>query len=217
MPDTQGIQNTQDTQNTKERILMTALACFARDGYEAVSISDIAGALGMSKGALYRHYRNKRDLFDSMIRRMLELDSSAAAEHGVPQQRLDTDAAGYDRVSWAAVKSFTLAQFRFWTEDAFACPFRRMLSLEQYRSEEMGRLYRDMLVTGPVDYMADILRSMMDRGLMQPGDADALAAEYYAPMFLLIAMADGCEKHADCRARLEASIDVFIGRYRLCR
>ena len=45
--------------DTKEQILMTALHLFAQDGYEAVSVSRIAGALGMTKGALYKHYKNK--------------------------------------------------------------------------------------------------------------------------------------------------------------
>ena len=43
--------------DTKERILITALHLFARDGYEAVSVSQLAGALGMTKGALYKHYK----------------------------------------------------------------------------------------------------------------------------------------------------------------
>ena len=205
--------DTGDTTDTKERILRTALALFSRDGYEAVSVSDIAGALGMSKGALYKHYRNKRDLFDTMVRRMTELDGSAAALHGVPQHTLDANAAGYDTVDLCALRDFTLAQFRFWTEDAFACPFRRMLTLEQYRSEEMNRLYQSMLVSGPVRYTADILRSLMARGLMKPGDADALAAAYYGPMLLLISMADGGESPARCFSRLEALIHDFIGRY----
>ena len=40
---------------------------FARDGYEAVSVSMIAGELGITKGALYRHYKNKQDIFDSIV------------------------------------------------------------------------------------------------------------------------------------------------------
>lgn len=36
---------------TKEDILIVALHLFARDGYEAVSVSQIAGELGMTKGA----------------------------------------------------------------------------------------------------------------------------------------------------------------------
>ena len=38
--------------NRKEEILIAALNLFARDGYEAASVSQIAGELGMTKGAL---------------------------------------------------------------------------------------------------------------------------------------------------------------------
>lgn len=48
--------------NRKEEILIAALHLFARDGYEAVSVSRIAGELDMTKGALYRHYKSKRDI-----------------------------------------------------------------------------------------------------------------------------------------------------------
>ena len=37
--------------NTKEKILLTALHLFAQDGYEAVSMSKIAGKLSITKGA----------------------------------------------------------------------------------------------------------------------------------------------------------------------
>ena len=57
--------------DTKGRILLTALQLFSRDGYEAVSVRNIAEALDMTKGALYRHYKNKRDIFDSIIDRIL--------------------------------------------------------------------------------------------------------------------------------------------------
>ena len=38
--------------NRKEEILIVALHLFARDGYEAVSVSQIAGELDMTKGCL---------------------------------------------------------------------------------------------------------------------------------------------------------------------
>lgn len=56
--------------DTKERILESALKLFAAYGYEAVSVSMIAGELGITKGALYRHYKNKRDIFGSILKRM---------------------------------------------------------------------------------------------------------------------------------------------------
>ena len=36
--------------NRKEEILIVALHLFAKEGYEAVSVSQIAGELGMTKG-----------------------------------------------------------------------------------------------------------------------------------------------------------------------
>lgn len=68
----------------KEKILRTALRLFAQEGYEAVSISRIAGALGLSKGALYRHYRDKRDVLDSIVREMERRDVEGAQEYALP-------------------------------------------------------------------------------------------------------------------------------------
>lgn len=68
--------------NRKEEILIVALHLFARDGYEAVSVSQIAGALGITKGALYRHFKSKRDIFDCIVQRMEQGDSEQAADDG---------------------------------------------------------------------------------------------------------------------------------------
>ena len=53
-----------------EKILIVALHLFARDGYETVYVSRIAGELDMTKGALYRHNKRKRDIFDCIVQRM---------------------------------------------------------------------------------------------------------------------------------------------------
>ena len=59
---------------------------FARDGYEAVSVSQIAGELDMTKGALYRHYKSKRDIFDCIVQRMEQQDGEQAAEYDMPEE-----------------------------------------------------------------------------------------------------------------------------------
>ena len=59
----------------KENILQTALRLFARDGYEAVSVSQLAGELGLTKGALYRHFKSKQDIFDQILLRMEAQDA----------------------------------------------------------------------------------------------------------------------------------------------
>ena len=81
--------------DTKENILMTALYLFARDGYEAVSVSAIAGELGMTKGALYRHYKNKRDIFDSIVERMYQIDAQRSQAYEVPKEKYEIEPEAY--------------------------------------------------------------------------------------------------------------------------
>ncbi len=52
---------------TEKRILQTALALFVKNGYYNTSIDAITGAAGLTKGALYVHFKSKRDLVLALI------------------------------------------------------------------------------------------------------------------------------------------------------
>ena len=146
--------------DTKQKILETALALFARDGYEAVSVSAIAGALGLTKGALYRHYRDKQDIFDSILAEMERRDALAAARFSMP------GAGENAAVTRASAAVFAKEMFRYWTADPFAGTFRRMLTVEQFRSARMAALYQQYLAGGPLAYTAELLgdRAAAERG-----------------------------------------------------
>lgn len=177
--------------DTKERILTAALNLFAKDGYEAVSVSNIADRLGITKGALYRHYKNKRDIFDSIVERMYEIDAKRSVQYNVPKDTYETDALSYKNVSWDSIKQFTVAQFVFWTEDSFASDFRKMLMLEQYRNKEIAELYANCITVGPLSYMEDIFREMIANGVIKNGNSKLLALEFYSPLYFLINASDG--------------------------
>lgn len=176
--------------DTKGRILLTALQLFSRDGYEAVSVRNIAEALDMTKGALYRHYKNKRDIFDSIIDRMIEIDAQRAKDYQMPVEQYDELPDSYGNTSWKNIVQYTIEQLKFWTEDNFAVLFRRMLTLEQYRNAEMAELYSQCIVEGPVSYMEAMFRELMKKGILKAENPRQLAVEYYAPLFLLISMFD---------------------------
>ena len=44
----------------------------------------------MTKGALYRHYKSKRDIFDCIVERMEQGDSEQAAEYDMPHEQILT-------------------------------------------------------------------------------------------------------------------------------
>ena len=176
--------------DTKEKILNTALRLFARDGYEAVSVRHISEELGMTKGALYRHYKNKRDIFNSIVERMIQIDAQRAGEYQMPVEIYDVSPDSYGNTSLESIQMFAIEQFRFWTEDEFASQFRKMLTLEQYRNEEMSELYSQCIVEGPVAYMEDLFRELIEKGKLKKAEPRQLAVEYYAPFFLMISMSD---------------------------
>ena len=186
---------------TGERILEAALRLFAERGYEAVSVSDIAGELGITKGALYRHYRSKRDIFDSILARMEQRDAEQAASHGLPEDTPAQEGDAYRSASVERVVGFGKAMFRYWTEDPFAAPFRKMLTIEQFRSGEMRALYQQYLVSGPVGYLGDLFSAM---GIPRAGEQ---AAAFYAPMFLLYGVRDGTEDGGSAAVLLDALLE----------
>ena len=187
--------------DTKERILLTALELFSENGYEAVSVSHIAAGLGITKGALYRHYRSKRDIFESILARMERRDAEQAGAHDLPQGTRAEMEEAYAAATAADTAAFAKAMFRYWTEDSFASRFRRMLTLEQFGSEEMGALYQQYLASGPAEYLRDLFDAW---GLPSPA---AAAAEFYAPMFLSYSLYDAAEDKAAVTAALDALLD----------
>lgn len=199
--------------DTKEKILLTALQLFARDGYEAVSVRNIAEELGMTKGALYRHYKNKRDIFDSIVERMIQIDAQRAKDYQMPVEEYDVNSGSYENTSLEDIQKYTIEQFKFWTEDDFAWRFRRMLTLEQYRNAEMAELYSQCIVAGPVAYMEDLFRELIQKGVLKEENPRQLAVEYYAPLFLLISMFDKTGKNEDYDTILRNHTEHFMKRY----
>ena len=119
--------------NTKERILEVSLELFAQSGYLGTSMSDIAKQLGITKGALYKHYRSKQEILDRIVQRMNEMDYARAAEYEMPETEPDGFAEAYLHTPVGKIRAYSEAQFDHWTKEPFAANFRRMLTLEQYR------------------------------------------------------------------------------------
>ncbi len=57
-----------DAARTAQRILDAALERFTSDGYAAASVDDIAHAAGVTRGAVYHHYADKRGLLRAAAR-----------------------------------------------------------------------------------------------------------------------------------------------------
>ncbi|MFE7720309.1 TetR/AcrR family transcriptional regulator [Nocardia rhizosphaerihabitans] len=80
--------------NRRAQIAAEAASAFGAHGYHGVSMEDIAGKLGISSAALYRHYRSKYALFREELFRLADVTVAAVtlpedAAQWSPRERLD--------------------------------------------------------------------------------------------------------------------------------
>lgn len=190
-------------EDTKGRILSAALELFSKRGYEAVTVEQIAQAVGIKAPSLYKHFKSKRDIFDSIVCRMEQTDALRAREFGLPEAAADEMAEEYRQASMRQLIDFSKAQFTYWTEDDFSSNFRKLLTLEQYRDPDMQKLYQQYLSAGPLSYVADLFKSW------QIDAPEQKATEFFAPMFLMYSLYDGGIAKETLEQALNAHFDGF--------
>ena len=67
---------------TRAKLIEAGRQHFARDGYESTHTGDILGQVSLSRGALYHHFKSKRELFEAVFIAVSEEAIDAAAKSG---------------------------------------------------------------------------------------------------------------------------------------
>ena len=191
--------------NTKEKILEEALKLFAQSGYMGTSMNDIASKLGVTKAALYKHYKSKQEILDSIIEKMNELDMERIKQYEMPEGEMSKVIAEYKETAFDKIKQFTKVQFLHWTEEEFPCCFRKMLTLEQYREPQMAQLYQNYLASGTLTYIEVLFSGMLE----DAERARQMALDFYGPIFLLYSIYDGTNDKSQVIKLLDEHMDHF--------
>ena len=90
-----------EKQARRQAILDAARDCFFTDGFEATTISQIADKVELSTGTLYLYYKNKEEIYVSILEEGLDilydLMKSAEPEDGSPADYIEAHARAYHR------------------------------------------------------------------------------------------------------------------------
>lgn len=126
---------------TASRAREAALGLFARHGYAAVSMREIAGEVGVGAGALYNHFATKQDLLVELMTAHMEALLAAWAETNA------ADLPPADRL-----EAFSRFHIRFHADraDEVFVAYMELRSLERpnfHRIEKMRREYEAELET----------------------------------------------------------------------
>src|SRR5919198_5357481 len=71
---------------SREQLMAAAIDCFARLGYQGTSIDRIARDAGVTKGAVYYHFRDKEELLFEAVKDRIGGFEQQVLEEGKPGQ-----------------------------------------------------------------------------------------------------------------------------------
>lgn len=201
--------------NTKEIILFKALKLFADNGYDGVTVRDIASEVGIMQSSLYKHYKSKQEIFDTLVQTMQTQFKEASATFHLPEGALDEMANEYANGGNSVLKNISSSIFHYYLKDPYASQFRKMLSIERYKDKEIERIYREIFIDTAISYQTTLFREMIEQGFMRKADPEIMALQFFAPIFVLLNKYDCVpEKENEAIELLEKHIDQFDMIYR---
>lgn len=178
---------------TKEKILWEALQLFSQRGYEAVSVRELAGAVGIRESSLYNHFKGKQDIFDSLVDACWERARDYFRQEGLPFFP-DDDLTVFAQPDPAKLSQTLSDIFRYFFDDPWAKQFRKLLLLSQYSDPHAQELYRKLYRDYPLHVQTAVFQSLMQAGRCPPGDAAAMALLFYGGVFLLLHTCDSWQE-----------------------
>lgn len=166
---------------TKERILYAALDLFAQKGYDGVGVDLIAENAGLKGPSLYRHYKGKEDIFNSLIDLV---DSHYEEGFGFRQKTYELPKSIDELIEQA------MRKIKFTMHDDMIQKTRRILAMEQFRSKRTAELASRYHLEKLQGMYTSIFQDLMKNGILKMDDPEILALEFVSPVSMLIHMYD---------------------------
>ncbi len=165
---------------TKQKILDTALDLFSQKGFSAVSIRDICKVVDIKESSVYYHFKNKRDIFDELL---LRFEAIAADLMGRLEEGLSTPPDTYEGDLFEKTCD---CFFEKYLMDGYCNKMMRLLSIEHLHNEEMQKIYADWIFDRPLQFQAKVFSVLTAAGIVKTKDSDYLAVKFYGPIFLFM-------------------------------
>ena len=196
--------------NTKQEILEAALDLFSVQGFEATSVSQIAGAVGIRKASLYSHFESKQAILDALVQEVLEQYEKQSI---FVRTNWEKDACNLPQTSDAAVKIIQ-EQIRYIIHDSYISKARKMLVIEQFRNSEMAKLQTKQNYSDIMRCFTELVKHLIQRGILTEEDPEIMAAQLCLPISVWINLCDRePERESEVMELVEKHIRQFFRLY----
>lgn len=179
---------------TKQKILQEALRLFSQKGYDAVSVEQIADAVGIKAPSLYNHYKGKQDIFNAIFEETARRYDEFTDKISVHMDNTEQDLKTFENINADVLVEKVQSLISYSLHDEFVSRFRRMMTIEQFRSPELSELYSQRYVVQIHNYHKELFSRMIAVGILCDEDPGLLAMMYDSPILILL---EECDRHPD--------------------
>ncbi len=200
--------------DTKQRILLEALRLFSKRGYDAISVEQIASAVGIKAPSLYKHYKSKKDIFDAIFEDTAKRYEEFIQTISIPVTDSKQDVVVFENITAEDLVQKVKSLIKYSLHDENISKVRKMMTIEQFRSPELSKLYSDRYVNQIQNYHTDLFTKMIEAGVLKKEDPCILAMVYDAPILVMLSECDRHpEKEEECIKKLEDHVRLFYRTY----
>ena len=196
--------------DTKQRILDEGLTLFSEKGYANVFVGDIADRVGIKAPSLYKHYKNKRAIFDAIV----ELMNTRFAEQAKALNINGTDAAAdasiYKDLSEDQLLKLGRELFLYYLHDDYNRKFRKMLTLEQFHDKELAKVYSKIYVDDPLTYQGMLFGFMAASGVLKTDNVEVMTLHFYSPIYYMLTI---CDREPEREEEILKLLDAHIKQF----
>ncbi len=197
---------------TKQKILNEALTLFAKKGYSAVYVGDIADAVGIKTPSLYKHYKSKQEIFDSCVEVFSERVEQVRNKLRLPDTAKAT--INYQTANTETIVEIAINLFVFYLQDDVVAKFRKMLMIERYHNKELNKLFEDLFIDGAVRHEEKIFSDLIEAKVFKKENPHIVALRFYTPIFYLLQKYDMYpDRLTEAKQELTVMIQEFCRIY----
>ena len=160
---------------------------FAEGGYHATAAGEVVGRAGLTRGAMYHHFEDKRDLFRAVVEEVeAEVDGIILAE---ARRALEETSSQWEAFR-AGHRAYLDACLRPEVRRVLLVDGPAVLGWEEWHEIDAAHAVRQIQAG---------LEAMMEGGMMEPGPTGPLAHLLHGAVLEAALYVAGCEDPASAR------------------
>lgn len=198
---------------TKQKILEESLKLFSQNGYEGVSMREIAAAVGIKGASIYNHFKGKEDIFNGIFDEMIRRYDDMAAMLSVSAETTTEAAEQFINLDEQQMVKLAKQLFAFFAKDEFVVSFRKMLVSEQNRNQLAAQTLKSYYFDAPIGYQSGLFKIMQQCGAFRGYDTETMALHFYSPVYFILNKYDLGQDYEACILEVEKHVKWFMTLY----